>query len=277
MKTSIRQSRTALNILAVSLVVCFATTAPSAPKQVGLANPSRITWEVAPEISYIKYTEPGLMEDEGYMLGINASFIYHGPLSKIPKDANSWMLRGDAKFSWGEVDYDGALMDGTPYKIHDIEDTMLEFRGLLGYDFRNKIARTTPYSGFAYRYLRDDSSFDSAGYERESNYLYVPVGFEIAFASVSEWSFGMTIEADILVWGKQRSHLGGSYGTIENRQDEGEGFRASLRFQKTQPGVDFGIEPFVRYWNIDWSQGSDGFIEPKNRSTEIGLRLVWAF
>jgi hypothetical protein len=33
--------------------------------------------KVGPEISYIKYKEPGLMEEKGVMYGISASYTYH--------------------------------------------------------------------------------------------------------------------------------------------------------------------------------------------------------
>jgi len=297
--------KTEMGLLLVVLMLGFSTTASADQGYTsGLADPCRIALEVAPEISWIKYTEPDLMEDEGYMYGINLSLIYHGPIFTKSNSANalgenpselaegmekagngsdSWMLRADARASMGEVDYDGGItiMDdppySIPYKINDIEDSMLEFRGLVGYDFKNEVARATPYTGLGYRYLRDDTSFDPFGYERESNYLYVPLGVEVGFVSTSEWSLGTTIELDILVWGKQKSHLGDPFGTIENHQGHGTGFRASIRIQKTQPGLDFGIEPFVRLWSIRDSHVSNGFVEPHNRSVEAGLRLVWTF
>jgi len=262
-------------ILMVSCVVAVAEE-PDATAKV-----SRVRWEVAPEISYIRYKEPGYMKEDGVMYGINASAIYRAPVSKPlfggPQDANSWMLRGDARFSWGEVDYDGALWDGTPYEVGDVKDAALEFRAMVGYDFANEIARTTPYLGLGYRYLRDDLSCDPLGYERESNYLYMPFGFEIHFPSVDEWSLGTTVEYDLLLWGEQKSHFGDSYGTVENYQRTGNGFRASVRFEKSQPGVDFAIEPFVRLWWIAKSDSANGVIEPKNRSAEVGLRVIWIF
>jgi hypothetical protein len=279
MNGTVQYLKVVVSVSMTVLILCLSPTASLAQEsQSGvLYDPCRVTVEIAPEISWIRYVEPDMMSEEGFMYGVSGSIIYHGHLFSKSEKAESWMLRGDGRHSWGEVDYRGALMDGTPYEMHNIEDEMMEFRGLIGLDVWNRVARTTPYTGFGYRYLNDDSSFDPAGYEREANYFYVPIGFEIGFPSESEWSFGATIELDILAWGKQKSHLGGTYGTIENRQDEGRGFRASLRFQKNQPGLDFAFEPFCRLWNISDSDVSDGFIEPENSSTEVGLRLVWAF
>jgi len=235
------------------------------------------SFEVGPEISWIKYTEPKLMHNDGIMYGVTGSYIYRGPFFIGPREADSWMFRADGRTSWGKVDYDGALMDGTPYTIDSIDDYTYEFRGLIGYGVQNKIARTTPYLGLGYRYLNDDSSFDPAGYERESNYLYLPLGFDIYFFSESEWSFSSIVEFDILLWGKQKSRLGSPYGTIENDQNSGTGFRASIRFQKDGDKADFAVEPFVRWWRINDSEVSDGFIEPENSSIEVGLRALWQF
>ena len=116
--------------------------------------------EIGTEISYIKYKEPGIMDEKGMMYGVVGSYTYH----------NTLMFRAEGKWSYGKVDYDGELSDGTPYTINNIDDYILEFRGLLGYDFfLSQTLSLTPFTGFGYRYLNDDPSFDSAGYKRESN------------------------------------------------------------------------------------------------------------
>jgi hypothetical protein len=107
--------------------------------------------------------------------------------------------------------------------------------------------------------------------------LYLPLGFDIYFFSENEWSCSTIVEFDILLWGKQKSYLGGSYGTIKNDQNSGTGFRTSIRFQKDGEKADFAIEPFVRWWRINDSEVSDGFIEPENSSIEVGFRVLWQF
>ena len=103
-------------------------------------------WEVGTEASYILYDEPNVMEEEGIMYGIDASYIYHKGISGI-------MLRGDGRFSYGQVDYSNS---GT---IDNIDDYIVETRGLVGYDFLYSEATIiTPYTGFGYRYLNDDTS-----------------------------------------------------------------------------------------------------------------------
>jgi hypothetical protein len=173
-------------------------------------------------------------------------------------------------------------MGGTPYNVNNIDDYIWETRGLFGYDFKNKVARTTPYTGLGYRYLNDDGSFDPAGYERESNYLYIPIGMDVLLYSQGPLALSGIVEFDVLAWGKQKSHLEDvegleDLGIIENTQHHGWGLRSSVRLQQQKPGLNLGVEPFVRYWSIGDSEVVDGGLEPKNYSVEWGVRIILVF
>jgi hypothetical protein len=140
-------------------------------------------FKVGPEISYIRYKEPNVMEEKGVMYGISASYTYHSK-------QNLLMLGIEGIFSYGEVDYDGATVIGTPVTVENIPDYMLEFRGLIGTDFPVKASYITFYTGIGYRYLNDDMHEKSTGgYERESNYLYSPIGLKIIAPLGNDWSF----------------------------------------------------------------------------------------
>jgi hypothetical protein len=249
------------------------------------------TWELGPEISYIKYKEPSVMEEKGMMYGIVGSYTYH----------NKLMLKADGRFSYGQVDYKNS---GT---LDNIDDYILELRGLGGYDFSVFTASTlTPYIGIGYRYLNDDfagtTSTGALGYERESNYIYSPIGVEVITPLKNNWSVGAVLEYDIFWQGKQKSHLSDArcynsvwgYYTlpdVENDQDKGYGIRGSIKFQKKGEKLDFVIEPYIRYWNIKKSNevttstiSENGLwiitstaVEPKNNSTEIGCKLAVKF
>jgi hypothetical protein len=188
------------------------------------------------------------------------------------------MLRADGRLAFGHMNYDGQYWDGTPASGDSIDDYLWEVRGLLGYDFKNDTARVTPYAGLGYRYLNDDSSNQEGGYERESNYLYFPIGLEFLFPSQTNWSIGATVEFDALLWGEQNSHLGGIFGTVDNQQNSGSGFRASIKLQEKG---GFAIEPFFRYWDIGDSAtkviDDVALQEPKNKTTEVGVRVIWTF
>jgi len=248
------------------------------------------SWNLGTEISYIKYKEPGLMEEKGMMYGIVGSYTYRGWLQPSPPKIDKCMLKLEGKFAYGQLDYDGALQDGTPYTMDGIDDYLWELRGLGGYDFSVFTASTlTPYIGIGYRYLNDDSSSDPAGYERESNYIYSPIGVEIITPLKNSWSVGAMLEYDIFWWGKQISHFSDfdpGFNDLENRQKKGYGIRGSIKFQKKGEKLYFVIEPFIRYWNIKKSE--DTLVtyygvpytygwEPKNNSTELGIKFALGF
>jgi len=239
------------------------------------AEPLKVhTWELGAEVSHITYKEPGVMEEKGMMSGIVGSYTYR----------SKFMLKADGRFSYGQVDYKNS---GT---LDNIDDYILEFRGVGGYDFPIlKASILTPYVGIGYRYLNDDmsgmtTSTGAHGYERESNYFYSPIGVTIITPLRNGWSVGAMLEYDIFWKGIQKSHLGEipGYYDIENDQNDGYGLRCSIKFQKKAERVDFAIEPFIRYWNIKDSEtttdpGGTPWIEPKNNSTEIGIMLAVMF
>lgn len=237
-------------------------------------------WELGTEISHIIYKEPDVMKEKGIMFGLLGSYVYHN---------NLIMLQAEGRGSWGMVDYENS---GT---IDGILDYMLEFRGLGGYDLSlSKASTLTPYIGLGYRYLNDDmsgkiSSTGAIGYERESNYLYSPIGVEIITPLENGWSVGAMLEYDIFWRGKQISHLSDvspGLGDVENDQNKGYGIRGSVKFQKKGEKLDFVIAPFIRYWNIEKSENADityygtyiGYgYEPKNNSTEFGIKFAAKF
>jgi len=245
--------------------------------------------EFGTEISHITYREPGVMRESGVMYGLTASYAYRGLLAPSPKDIGKLMLKIEGKGSWGLVDYRNS---GT---TDNISDYMLEFRGFGGYALSvSKAITLTPYFGVGYRYLIDDmagkiSSTGAAGYERESNYLYSPLGLEAVADLGGSWYVGVTAEYDIFWWGRQishRSNVNAGYNDWKNDQHEGYGIRGSVKIQKKYQTVYFTAEPFVRYWNIKRSENADwtfrgtriGYgYEPKNHSTEIGLGLTVKF
>jgi hypothetical protein len=52
------------------------------------------TFEVAPEVSYITYTEPGVLKESGVMYGLVGSYTYH----------NRIMLKVEGRFTYGKLD-----------------------------------------------------------------------------------------------------------------------------------------------------------------------------
>ena len=235
-------------------------------------------WELGIEMSSIAYKEPGVMSQKGTMFGLAGSYC-----------DSAQKLRIEGRFSQGEVDYDGALADDTPIKISNIPDYLLELRVLAGIHSWEAKTHPTLYVGFGYRYLNDNASLVSPyGYERESNYMYLPLALEMTHSvtiSNQPRTLWTTLEYDYLLNGKQVSHLSDvdpGYSDITNGQDSGSGWRASAKLDLEKAS----IEVFTRFWNIKESYSSiiyyDGVpddlgIEPDNRSKEIGLKITTRF
>ena len=243
-------------------------------------------WHIGPEIYYSKYREPGLMKETGMFYGLTVGFTSRYWVPASPEEEpweSKWMARAEGRFAYGRVDYDGATWGGTPLTINDIDDFVWEIRLLMGPDFPGATTMLTPFGGIAYRYLNDNSSSHVSGYERESNYLYVPLGLEMITQLDDGWSYGAAVEFDLFLWGKQTSHLSDvGASDVSNRQEKGYGVRASVKLQKKTNRIDFIIEPFIRYWNIADSEietvsGLGAVLEPENQTVEAGIRLILAF
>lgn len=284
-----RNSKLPVLILAVVLSGASAVRAEDTAKPF---KPTQI--DVGTEFSHFQYEEPGFMEDKGYLYGVFGNISHriseNQPIKSFAdifgngNTLNAYEL--DGRFSFGYVDYE-STNTGT---LDDIRDYIIELRGTAGYDIPLCSSFTlTPYIGLGYRYLNDDSagertSTGAAGYERESNYFYLPLGLNGVADLGSGWTVGLRGEFDIFLYGQQKSHLSDAIaglGDVTNDQEDGYGLRASLKVMKETEAANFFIEPFVRYWHIDDSEISAvtyqgvlvGFgLEPENKSTEVGFR-----
>lgn len=235
------------------------------------------SWDIGTHISHIKYKEPGVMKEEGYMYGFNGSYTYR----------DDFMLKAEGRFSFGQVDYTSPW-SGT---LDNLDDYIVELRGLVGHDFISKTSTYTPYIGLGYRYLYDDlrgiTSSGARGYRRKSNYFYTPIGIEALTTVNGSWSIAAVLEYDYFLFGVQHSLLsdaGLGEGDISNVQNYGTGFRGSIKIQIEDAEIDYTIEPYFIYWDIDDSElelipgggGSYGY-EPANNSTEYGIRVSASF
>lgn len=232
-------------------------------------------WELAPEAYYYEYREPDVMKETGIMYGLSGAYAYR----------DNFVLKAEARFAYGQVDYKNSG------DVDNINDYAGEARGLAGYDFAvSKRLTLTPFIGAGFRYLNDDlkgksTSTGAVGYERESHYFYSPIGIDAAMELNDGWSLGASAEFDYLWWGLQKSHLSDvdpAFDDLENKQRHGYGIRGALRVGKKGDKLDWFVEPFIRYWHISQSEEDavtySGTIwgsgyEPKNRTTEVGVRL----
>ena len=241
-------------------------------------------WDLGPEIYYSNYKESDFdVEIDGVMYGIAGAFTHHNP--------NHLMFKVDGHGAWGQMDY-ASTASGA---IDGLDDYVLEGRVVAGYDIQAKEGLFfTPFFGLGYRYLNDDSSGrisskGAAGYERESSYLYSPIGAEIEILQKGGWMLGFSAEYDILWSGEQKSHLedvSSGFTTISNDQDSGYGVRGAVKVQKKGEPFDILIEPFIRWWKVEDSQVSNvtftgaivGYAyEPRNEAFETGVKIAILF
>jgi hypothetical protein len=246
------------------------------------AQEAKFSWAAGAELHYQRYEEPSVgVEMEGPFLG----GTLEGRL-----DANLWMLRADGRVAYGVMDYSS-------------RDTGSD-EGIANYVFEGRIvggrtlpfsadASVTPYAGYGYRTLYDDgggrrTTTGHAGYDRWSQYHYIPIGIDGDFRLSPSWSMKPNFEYDYFITGTQTSYLSDvrGFSDVENDQDSGYGLRASLMFATNwgQRPIEFG--PFVRYWNIDQSDlqplyFNGGLValafEPENETIEAGLAFKLRF
>ncbi len=251
--------------------------------------------EVGPYVSTITYEEPGIMKESGTMSGVRAALVWRG--DRYGGVFDTIRLEGSA--GWGPLDYtsDGSgSMDG-------IDNSLYEARALFGRNF-SRYSETTVQSfvGFGYRYLSDRSggmvsSEGFLGYDRRSQYLYMPVGFGMTSRMDGGWLLEGVVEYDLFLRGFQKSYLtqvsgnGVTYlNDVTSDQYDGDGLKVALRFSRQIGGAGrLAIEPFLNYWNIGKSRyayftrvdssgpASYRSWEPANHSTEVGLRMLFLF
>jgi hypothetical protein len=273
------------------LVVCILLAGPvlatedNSELSKSLEPPS---WEFAPEISRFTYREPGVMKDQGTLYGIVGSYtrrhLRAGDPTLPPIDGNdaiSWStFKIEGRLSFGEVDYDGSYMDGTPLKTSGTDDVLLDVRLMWGLEWQPATLPDAFYAGVGYRYLNDDSSSLPGGYMRESNYLYVPLGSRADFKLTERWSLGLTGEFDVLLIGHQISHLNDADPAspeVRNWQWPGFGVCGAVALRHRSGSVEVAVSPFVRYWWVAESDVSNGYYEPENNTLEYGLSASFRF
>ncbi len=225
-------------------------------------------WEIAPEVSFFQYEEPGVMKDKGILYGVAGAYTRY---------RDERLFRVEGEFAFGLVDYEGSLTDGTPYTIDGNHDYLLNLRLLWGRQWEADSWDHRFYAGIGYRGLNDDSTQDPAGYDRQSNYLYVPLGLKTYHNLAGHWQVGLGGEFDVLLLGLQISGYAEDGGLIANVQWPGFGARASVELRYRAPSADLAIAPFVQYWWVDESSTSHGWYEPRNNSLQYGLSLIWRF
>lgn len=237
---------------------------------------TRSTFDVGADVSYYHYHEstPPAMRVQGPLGGL--TFAYTGAMGR------GWVARAEARGTVGSPQYKGSGVKD------DVPNYSGELRLTIGREFVGESVALLPYVGVGYRTLLNDLRWlDSGtvwGYERLSQYVFVPIGLQPRAKLPDGSVLRLTAEFDPLVQGWQDSDFhGGNPGwpNVQNKQKAGYGLRGELMFER--PRWAFG--PFVNYWNVnqsdlDCAQGPTMYVcayEPHNHTLEYGLSLRYRF
>jgi hypothetical protein len=235
---------------------------------------TRRGWEAGGQITSYRYEEPNFMKLSGGRIGGVGAYTFTGE-SRV-------FVRIDLRLSYGLLEYESV---GTGTK-DDVPDFITEARVVDGYDFlAGESVALSPYIGFGYRYLYNDlsgySSTGAVGYERISNYIYVPIGVTLRFRAAERLVIAPTLEYDWFLRGRQESYLsdtGLGYSDATNTQKDGYGYRAYLMFETRR----WALGPYMHYWKIKDSDrvfiGRGTYaLEPENTTREYGVEFRWRF
>ena len=191
-----------------------------------------------------------------------------------------WISLYTLEYSFGNIDYTSAGT-GTMKKEY--------YKGRLEYYISTTSRLGTkdlkPYIGLGYRDLLDDSGFKRSstnhiGYDRLSQYYYVPIG---AIWYISE-KLSLKSQYNYLLEGKQTSFLNevlpNTYSVNPvNTQRLGWGIDVTLRSKLNNRWSTYG---FLRTWSIEDSNLTSCSpliycMEPKNKTHEIGAGISYNF
>ncbi len=229
-------------------------------------------FSISPMAGYYSYREPGLISIKGPSFGLDGSYQYI--------DRNKVTLIVDGQFGFVNGKYDGRLLNGQAFQMDNDNSYILGISPKVGYVFswQKSGLKLTPYIGLGYRYLNNDSSNNSAGYLRISNYFYIPVGADISWHK-NKLIIQSRLEFDGLIHGIQYSGIDGG---VTNQQREGWGANGYLLLGRDQGSWAWLIGPYIKYWKIQTSETADGatqkvWYEPENNTVDAGLMMKFIF
>jgi hypothetical protein len=243
-------------------------------QEASAANPllTRRGWEVGGQISSYRYEEPDFMNLTGNQVGAVGAYTFTSP--------NRVYSRIDLRIAYGPLTYQGS---GTQ---ENIPNSIFESRVVIGRDYlTGDGAALSPFIGLGYRHLYSDlrgyTSTGAVGYQRVSQYLYIPVGLTTRFRAGERWVIAPTVEYDAFLGGRQYSQLsdtGIGYSDATNTQKHGYGYRAYLMFESGH----WVFGPWLHYWNIEDSDIvpiglGKASMEPANWTREYGVELRYRF
>jgi hypothetical protein len=234
-----------------------------------------------------------VVRDDGRFVGIRLGYVE--TLGK------GWFVRAELSGAAGSADYrsGGSILEPGEgeTRLDGVSQGIGHFELHVGRDFMlSETTSLTPFAGFATRVLSDRSGGEESedgllGYDRELVYSYVPIGLALRHGFGGGAGLTLSARYNIVVGGEATSRfsdLDPELPDVEVGLNGGSGFELSAIADIPVGSNAIRFGPFLRRWSIgqsdsfiitnpdDPSEGIELF-EPKNRSTEIGLRLSFSF
>ena len=267
-----------------------------------LPMPKVHAFELSQEDFYSSFKENG---DPNSYIGhdVKKSGAYYGIYGEYnfrPLEAENLpinVFHMDVHGDYGIEDYD-FLGEG---KIKSVNAYIVEPRVWVGKDINFGSSNSlTPYVGFGYRWNYEDltKKFSDAlkedgGSNIQTQYFYIPIGVRLSVRPVEGWRIAANSEYDYLAWGRITNYSASfSSGThllsvpeFNNTLRHGYGIRGSVKITKEGDTVNYFIEPYVQFWEINASNtvtatAHDNGVafrvdnrEAKSRTLETGARV----
>ncbi len=214
-------------------------------------------------LSSYKYDEPSYMTLKANKVGIDFSGTY-ALGSQWPNPQHGWFVKGELQTLSGKADYESPFSGS----ISNTPNRSVEVRALVGKDFELGGAVLAPYVGLGYRHLYSD-----IGYQRDSYYTTLPIGFTHKVKLDNQAQLLTIFEYMHLLKGQQKVKLVTQNVSLD--QKSGYGIRASMLRRQNQ----WSFGPTLTYWNFDQSEvgGTIPVFEPKNKTLEFGIKGAYHF
>ncbi len=242
-----------------------------------LGKPEYRNFNLGYAYGFNTYIEPTVMKESGHLNGL-AFALESRPLDQ------ALLLRLSGEFLFGGLAYEGSMYyveeDRTEPWTTGTNDFIYSLKGVFGLPFVSwQGGDLGAFAGVGTRYLNDQIQ-GRGGYEREINYLFVPLGLEARFFLSNKRVLTLSAEYDRFVSGTVKSHLTevGRSRDITNKQTTGHGHRFAADWSWwMNEGMDLHIAPYWQHWQVDDSDqvamDKRNWYEPKNSTDQVGVTL----
>lgn len=228
-----------------------------------------------------QYKEPGVMTLKAQKIGFDYAGTY-AIGSQWPNVDRRYFVRTEVSYAVGDADYSSPI-SGT---LDNTENWYYEIRAMVGRDVDMGGHVLAPYAGLGFRHLYHDlrgvTSTGARGYRRENRSESLFVGLTHKTHVSANAQLHSTIEYMHLLKGTQKARLADAGLTppvpdITLDQDSGFGLRISSMWRFDT----WSIGPTLSYLKVKQSNtvraGGRDWVEPKNTTTEIGVKAAYHF